>query len=1252
MDMPEDFSDLGEFAALMAATQGNLLLKSLIKNCPNFIKNSKSLHPVKLASTFGALLTHKKFQKNCLRLEALVHLSLANADGSKAPTSNILIQGYNEVGVACGYLEDPPEDIFVGNICSKEGNYLVLEGIWESSTFYLQRVVNLVDKFPVENKSLQKIYQSVHALLKLSNLVCLKASLYKNELGSENFNERLSNTTASNSFNLRSIVRFSTEELLNAGIDKTSLSPFVFDPLYKEDLLEQNIGNSLLELKPVAFDDDDVYLILPTAISSAIRRFALNRFKSESNRELFLWLLSEEYADLFNTSPLLGEGGGQIKFGHMPWGLACGIGYEQDEGHYIAMFFIMDSLEDFEEEGLIGMSLPNEDAIKALGDASYDLQSQMTEMPDFKSGTAVFISCGIGRGRVFPVENKEVKGWKEVFLSAADFSLLSHTPEMSPLNIWRIENMKDRLSEMNVRLQNINGFLNLYAWAESLNGHLVPHAQMPENHISIGGLNLVVTQNQLIELRHKVIKFIDTHVEQYIDGSWLKVQKAGHNYFEEDNLQPLYIHIPSDRRQMPKGAYVTDRRCWWFEVAKTDNVAGVNLYERSKMLETWMVRAADSLDRRFGSSLGSESILWRCIFEYEQLEDRSINEYGSVIDARNSIKTTVNSYKRIIEFRISEGFDKAIFNPENIAERELVAALVESVATLAHAKSDDLHEVIQEIIPNKEARYSHAFQQREFRDFIEELHDRKLVFINRFDDATTRLGMGWLARDPKEGGTIEGKKNCLQFMNLLVKKLEDKLCEDLRKYNKENLLNAVLLNLESASVSRDKWHRTAAAIIGLRNNRVGTISTMNNYEHRLNGIFQPSRNLLEMIICESLNEGGLLVSNMELSQLMAQAAHLFHFGGWSDLIRWDSMEPKLKVQPLGDVHANHDFVDSVVIPFGNASSEHRYMASVRNYENSLKEPTVEPKADESKMGAFLEAWKADFEVELDAYRRFIDAVENYGIRHKKAILKFKQSELVKLADDSKTGQKIVDSLKLTPRETWRTLPEEFVEKDIFPWRFRRRLSALRLPLLQINNEEDPVLIVSPGLLREGFVSTFRNYYTGSYPDSHLKSAMRVYAGNVRKENGSKFNNKVTNKMIELGWQAQPEIKLTKVLRKSLDRDYGDIDVLAWNTETGRVLIIECKDLQFRKTYGEIAEQLADFRGEINEQGKNDLLKKHLDRVDVIKSHIPELLKFLNLTELFSVESHIVFKNPVPMQFANGPIKELAQCSIFDNLNLI
>jgi hypothetical protein len=139
-------------------------------------------------------------------------------------------------------------------------------------------------------------------------------------------------------------------------------------------------------------------------------------------------------------------------------------------------------------------------------------------------------------------------------------------------------------------------------------------------------------------------------------------------------------------------------------------------------------------------------------------------------------------------------------------------------------------------------------------------------------------------------------------------------------------------------------------------------------------------------------------------------------------------------------------------------------------------------------------------------------------------------------------------------------------------------------------------------------------------------------------------------MEKLGWRVQKEVTLTGLLGRPLDRNYGDIDVLAWRPEVGRVLAIECKDVQFNKTLGEVAEQLADFRGEVRPDGKPDHLKRHLDRLDVLRAHGTEISKKLKLTSPIRLEGHLVFRNPVPMQFAWDRMASKIRLSLFSELD--
>jgi hypothetical protein len=93
-------------------------------------------------------------------------------------------------------------------------------------------------------------------------------------------------------------------------------------------------------------------------------------------------------------------------------------------------------------------------------------------------------------------------------------------------------------------------------------------------------------------------------------------------------------------------------------------------------------------------------------------------------------------------------------------------------------------------------------------------------------------------------------------------------------------------------------------------------------------------------------------------------------------------------------------------------------------------------------------------------------------------------------------------------------------------------------------------------------------------------------------------------------------------------------------------------LQFSKTHGEIAEQISDFRGELDDAGKPDLLRKHLDRVEIIRAHSAQVATFCSISEKLTIEAFVVFRNPVPMQFVSDRLAHLVQISIFDDLQKI
>jgi hypothetical protein len=550
--------------------------------------------------------------------------------------------------------------------------------------------------------------------------------------------------------------------------------------------------------------------------------------------------------------------------------------------------------------------------------------------------------------------------------------------------------------------------------------------------------------------------------------------------------------------------------------------------------------------------------------------------------------------------------------------------------------------------------FAHAIVQQGFRDEVRADLRGKPIVIEQEDDAFTRLGLCWAVRDRALGSRIEGKADCMSFLNALVRHLEDDLITGLRDFSRTAMLDLLLRNHERALVDRDHWRRTSAAMIGLHGETPETYRTIAEHEFKLNAVFQATRILVEMAICECPLGEGHRPGKLDLALLMAKAGMLFEVGGWSDAIRWDMMQPELRLTPLGDVHANFDFHEEVVLPHARVTAENRITDAAASYAEHLQVRPPEISVAHRVEPEFAEAWTEQFGATIDQTRIFIDFVENLGATAKKAVLtlplsRFRSIEAAgqKLEDD--IAAKLLDALVLRTRHAWRDAPEGFDAKDLDPWRFRRRLSILRRPLLQIDNEPDPTIIVAPGMIRDGFMYMMANFHSGGFADHQLSPKMVRWKARMANSRGAAFTRDVAAALDAAGWQTATEVAVTKLMGRGFDRNYGDVDVLAWRATDGRVLAIECKDVQYRKTYGEIAEQLADFRGETRSDGKHDYLKKHLLRMDILGGDLDAVSRFTGVTPLTAVESHLMFRHPVPMEFALRTMAGKVTVSHFDKV---
>src|SRR6476620_1851012 len=85
-------------------------------------------------------------------------------------------------------MEDPPEDVFVSNVITPNGNFRIFEGTWESSDFYLQTILSVVETLP-DNDASRQLRREVLAILKLSEEVAARRGLARFSPGSGGEND-------------------------------------------------------------------------------------------------------------------------------------------------------------------------------------------------------------------------------------------------------------------------------------------------------------------------------------------------------------------------------------------------------------------------------------------------------------------------------------------------------------------------------------------------------------------------------------------------------------------------------------------------------------------------------------------------------------------------------------------------------------------------------------------------------------------------------------------------------------------------------------------------------------------------------------------------------------------------------------------------------------------------------------------------------------------------------------------------------
>jgi len=1214
------------------------------------LKYFKKANQLELITTISSLQLIKENQCQIPRLEIAMRIACSyNQNGKRINLNQFknMINTNLSVDGWIGKDEDPIEDVFTDNIILNN-DYTVYTGISHNECFTLQNLLNTIffyeDEFTDEFTDLVKI--SSIFLLSLVNEVANRSGHSRYIDGNSRRGKRI--TLPKNVIKaLRPSVIFKKTEidsLLNSNghcydyIMTTDVSNLII-PLEHENF--EKIINSVfpleknpLDISPLVQINDKIVIGVPGSVIAALRHFIFvlsdnlgsNDILIDKYRE-YLWKKIDENLDKMFYKKV------DLKLPSWKWDGTIKEGIFQidiDKIAYVQM--VTDDLSDYDKEDAYGKF--NIDNFQEEIAKRYEVIVEWLRNQGHCSQVLILTIFGES-GRAFSIPKKTDKiapkpdfnSWIPKIPDNAQMLLMDLegleevvlTYKSDNLTLWKYAKALNRLLRS---VESFNtSFLDQYAYYLENNHSFYHDDKINTIYIGFGmGKDIRVDNKQMW----------DNHTVLHISGKPVPVIR-----FIRDKDIPIYLikggsiffeHVV-EGYNMPI----------WISSAKNVNqiVQEFQMFylQTAEMIAYWLWQITPNF-RPHLENIDTSPIL--ITFDIEKPELWEINENKPNTPEFNlNFKKEINGnhIKLILPEDLRFFFRRSDNEGERIIINELIHAFNEILIENGHNSLNDteINRIVNIHAPLGIKRKIFILDNDIVPLDTKNVHLLRLLQDHDIEEQLDDL-VGHLGKLAPHIGEITEDKNKTKLCNDVVSYYNEKLTQILSKYQWDSIIEKLMSYNEAIHHDKAVYAMRIGPLIecysDIQSQLEKDIKKLSNLERSSLCL----RALIEKVVAEP-PEGDHELSMDEFDQMFAIMFHIINWAMLSDDIHLKLTNTKMSILETGRIGVEKNEIESVWDPFRRSKTLENTETAIKSFESYFNDDEL----DNSKISSEMEdAFEAEFGFTLSRIIEFLELLISIVYEQNKTIARMNVSELkerlkTNLKMDDTQSDDIIDLFSLKRREKWLQAPKGFENIDVWPWRYNRRLSYLRRPIIVgPEPEDDPLTFWGPKHVFETGRNLVSLVRSGRYKG--VSSKMKSFRGDIVRERGNLFT-KDAKKWFEENTtlKIEDEVSIEPGKQLNSQENLGDIDIFIIDDDKKSIFSIECKYTNYARNPREVRHEIDTIMEDKDDE--DSWITKHTKRDEWLKSNVEEVSRAFNLPlDSFQIFSVFLTAHEIPTTY--------------------